>query len=740
MFEFLFKYPRADYGRSDLVFTADLPGPLLVVIAAVAILGIGGMLWRHRGRASAKQLAAVWALQVAMLAIVGAVLMQPALRTEQLKMGENAVALVVDRSQSMAYGSGGRRIDIAVDNLDAAVSESAELAILKYAVADTVERVPDFSVVQPDGATTELAASLVDIIDGARSQSLAAVILASDGIETSGTLSTQQLTAIATLGVPVHTIGVGREQIPEDVELSRVAAPDKALPGTTITARVSIRHDQQGEARVRVYDGDQLLATEAVTLPADATMTTALVDIDLREVGYHQLQFSIDSGAEEPERRNNERSTLVKVEEQQFRVLYFEGEPRWEYKFMRRAIDPEGDIRLVTLLRVSPNKYYRQGLESAEQLQDGFPTMRDELFGYDALILGSIEAASFSEQQLELIHSFVSERGGSLLLLAGPNGLGNGGWGQSGIADLLPARLPPLAVDSFHRFRVPARLTPQGADTQMLRLAQPGEDNRTAWSGLPDIANYQELGALKPAASTLLDMQTQTGSQPLLVTQPFGRGHVYILATGGTWRWQMSLPLEDQRHETFWQQLMRALVANAPPGVSLTASGGDTERQLRAEFRDEAYRPVGGLGVSAVVSHEGGESFTLRLPPSPDEAGVFAASVPLDATGTWYFEAIAERDGEPLYTARTSTYSESEKAEYFNIRRNTGLLRRLSEATGGQYFDAGNLDGLGELLRYSTAGITEQILRPVWDAPAIFLLLLLVKFGEWLLRRRWRTI
>ena len=284
------------------------------------------------------------------------------------------------------------------------------------------------------------------------------------------------------------------------------------------------------------------------------------------------------------------------------------------------------------------------------------------------------------------------------------------------------------------------RLTPQGADKQMLRLAPQGQDNRAAWSDLPDIADYQELGPLKPAASTLLDMQTATGSQPLLVTQPFGRGQVYILATGGTWRWQMSLPLEDQRHETFWQQLMRALVANAPPGVSLTASGGNTELQLRAEFRDEAYRPVEGIGVSAVVSHEDGESFTLNLPPSPSEGGVFAASVPLGSTGTWYFEAIAERDGEPLYTARASAYSESDKAEYFNIRRNSALLRRLSEATGGRYFDAGSLDGLDELLRYSTAGITEQILRPVWDAPALFLLLLLVKFGEWLLRRRWRTI
>jgi hypothetical protein len=247
----------------------------------------------------------------------------------------------------MVYGDGARRFDVATDNLDAAVSDSAELTELHYAIAGSVERTTDFAAVQPDGASTDIAASLVEIIEGARSQSLAAVILASDGNDTSGAISTEQLAKIAALGVPVHTIGIGRERIPEDLELVQIVTPDNALPGSTITARAAIRHDREGEARIRVYDGDELLATEAVTLPANATSTIALVDIDLREAGYHHLQFSVDDGGDEPERRNNQRSTLVKVEEQQFRVLYFEGEPRWEYKFLRRAIDPEGDVRLV---------------------------------------------------------------------------------------------------------------------------------------------------------------------------------------------------------------------------------------------------------------------------------------------------------------------------------------------------------------------------------------------------------
>jgi uncharacterized membrane protein len=477
-------------------------------------------------------------------------------------------------------------------------------------------------------------------------------------------------------------------------------------------------------------------------LRQDARSTTAWVNIELAEAGHHHLRFSVDGIPGEQELRNNSRSTLVEVADQEYRILYFEGEPRWEYKFMRRALADDEDLRIASLLRVSPNKYYRQGIDSPEQLENGFPATRDELFSYDALIIGSVEAVSLSGEQQKIIHDFVSERGGSLLMIAGPNGLGNGGWGQSQIADVLPVRLPPSTTNSFFRKKAAVVLTPQGADDQMLRLADTIDANRQSWNELPEVADYQVTGTLKPAAVTLLNVMTDVGQLPLLITQQFGRGHSYILASGGTWRWQMSMPVENQSHETFWRQLLRALVANAPSSVSLTASGdaGSTEISLRSEFRDDAFRPVDDIGVTAVVTHQDGDSWEVELTPSVDEPGVFQANITPTASGTWYFEAVAERNGEPIDVARASIHYESGQAEYFNFRRDSRALQRLSEATGGRYLEPDELNALPDLLRYSSSGITETDYRPIWDAPAVFLLLLLLKGGEWMLRRRWSTI
>jgi uncharacterized membrane protein len=744
LFELLFKYPREDFARSELIFVSYWPQWVLYLLGAIALAGISWFLYRRRGSAQASQLAAIWVLQVAMLVVVVWALAQPTLVTEKLRAGENTVALVLDSSESMAYGQTEPRFQLALQSLSGVLQADTalDLSVRHYELGESATVVTSFTESEPTASRTSIAASLMTVLQDARFNSLAAVVLSSDGADTNGGLSTEEIAAIAAFGVPIHTIAVGREVIAEDIEITDITLPDKVLPGSSLSARVSIRHDAPATTQVKVYSGDDLLARVPLELRADAGTTTAWVEFELAQAGHHNLHFSVDAIPGETELRNNSRSTLVEVANQKYQILYFEGEPRWEYKFLRRAIGSDEDLKIVSLLRVSPNKYYRQGIDTPEQLESGFPTTRDELFAYDALIIGSVEAASLSAEQQSLIRQFVSERGGSLLMIAGPNGLGNGGWGQSDIADVLPVSLPPSSIGSFFRKKASVELTPQGANTQLLRLADTTDANRVSWSELPEVADYQLTGNLKPAAVTLLNVDTDVGKMPLLVTQPFGRGHAYILATGGTWRWQMSLPLEDQRHETFWRQLLRALVASSPESVSLTASAGrgGSTISLRAEFRDEEFRPVDDIGVSAQVSHQDGASWSVNLQASAVDPGVFTAEIDPTESGTWYFEAVAHRNDEAVATARASIHYDSGQAEYFNIRRNSAQLRALSEATGGRYFAAQDLAALPDLLRYSSSGITEPEYRAIWDAPAVFILLLLLKMGEWLLRRRWSTI
>jgi uncharacterized membrane protein len=741
MYEFFFNYSPAVYNESEFILANTWPLWLLYFLAITFIAGcILTLVWKRKVL-NLFQLASIGGLQALMIGLVLFVLWQPALVTERLVGGENAVAILLDSSASMALAENGQSRMAQAQNL---ISEEGleDLAnsydILPYAFAEETVELTNFSELPNPGDTSNIGQSIVQALRTASNTSLGALILISDGADNSGNIDAATLSEIASYGVPIHAVGIGRETIPEDLELTNIQLPQSALPGTTLAAGVSIIHDQGGLTRVKVYNGDELISTEEIELSAEQNLTTAFIDVEVSDPGELDLRFTLDPITGESNLANNSRAQVVDVPDGSYRILYIEGEPRWEYKFLQRAMDEDPSVQLSTLLRVTPNKFYRQGIDDPLQLEEGFPIERAELFSYDALIIGSVELAEFNEQQQQMIHDFVSERGGSLMMLAGLNGLGLGGWNESVVSEVLPASLVEEDA-AFVRQQAKVVPSPSGLASPILLLSDSPSENLELWNNLPNIADYQNIGPLRPAATTLLEIDVDGELQPLLVTQPYGRGQSYIMATGGTWRWQMSMPLEDMSHETFWRQLARGLVANSPLPFELSTTVENEEIRVRAQVRDPDAEENQGLAVAAVVSSDYGPAMTLELLPSSTQPGVFEASFNPADTGLFSIEAISRVGDTPISSTRSAIRYEQNQ-EAFAIRQNRGLLEGLATATGGQYWQAEDWDDLPEAISYSTAGITEQDVRYLWDAPIIFILLILLKTAEWLLRRRWRTI
>ena len=771
MLDWLLKYPLADYARGKLTFLGGWPWTGLAAAFAVGVGLIVAFAWRRRHALGAGRLATVCVLQGAMLALALLALSQPALLSSSLASGENTLAVLLDDSASMSYQDGaGTRLEQARSVLGSpALAQLARRYRLRdYVFAGELHTVDDYGVIPPPGDRTAIGASVLQVLRELHTSALGAVLVISDGDDNAGAIPDATLEQIAAYGVPVHTIGIGRVRMPEDLELEDVVLPERALPGTSIAARVSIRHDGPGATRLKVYDGERFLASRDVMLPDDSGETSVPISFTLDQAGQRELSFTLDPKPGERELRNNTRVRMIDVAERRASVLYVEGEPRWEYKFMRRALDQDTGVRLASLLRTSVNGYYRQGVDSPTELATGFPSDRRTLYAYDALIIGSMPAAWFTPQQLQMIHDFVSERGGSLLMLAGPNGLGDGGWGDTVVGQMLPARLPASGgsgasgassgssgsapggagddsadsadgTDSFHRTRVPVVLTARGRLDPMLQFSDDPAQNERLWATLPPIADYQDVGAPRLAATTLLAIRVGDHEQPLLVSEPYGRGRTLILATGGTWRWRMGLPSTDQRHQQFWRQLLRGMVENVPQPFELTARARSGAIEVRAQLRDATFVPISDAQLIASVSSPQ-ESASFPLRPVPDQPGIYQGSYPPLHSGSFVIEASARRDGQPLDSTRTSLQFEQGEAEYFSLRQNRSLLEHLAAATGGRYWRPDQLGGLPQAIRASSAGVIEQRLLPLWDAPLLFLLLALLKGAEWLLRRRWGVI
>jgi uncharacterized membrane protein len=741
MYEFLFKYPQQAFADSEFVLASGWPLWLLFTLGGIGlILVIGFLAWK---RASMKwwQLGILGLLQGAMLALALFVIWQPALVNERLLPGENAVAVMLDTSASMALTDGETSRMVQAQELltPEALAELGETyTILPYGFAGGANALTSFAELPDPGTSTILGQSILQTLRQASSSSLGAMILVSDGADNGGAIAQSELNEIIGFGVPIHTVGIGRTSMPEDLELDAVALPSKALAGTTLSARVNIRHDAGGTARVKVYNGDEFLSTHDVELDPEQSSTLALIDIEVPEPGQLDLRFTLDPINGERNLANNSRSRVVDVPEGKYKILYIEGEPRWEYKFMQRALNDDPSIQLSTLLKVTPNKFYRQGIDDPNELADGFPTERHNLFEYDALVIGSMNVAEFTQEQQEMIRDFVSERGGSLMMIAGLNGLGLGGWGESVVNEVLPSRLSLQDAD-FVRQKAPVILTDSGRNAPMLKFSDSDTENTTLWSELPEVADYQKLGPLRPAATTLLEVSVDGNNIPLLVSQPYGRGQSFILATGGTWRWQMSLPLDDLRHETFWRQLARNLVANSPRPFELTATVENENIVVRAELRDPDAEENQGLAITAVASSDTNEVVNMELLPVAGSPGVYEAAFAPASNGLYSVEALSRKGDDVVSSVRTATrYDQGQ--ESFGVRQNRALLERVAAVTGGQYWTPEDWGDIPEAISYSTAGITQQQISYLWDAPFFFLLLFVLKAVEWLVRRTWKVI
>ena len=275
--------------------------------------------------------------------------------------------------------------------------------------------------------------------------------------------------------------------------------PSRVLADSRLSAQVTFQEFgyENRRARLNIKDAGKTLATREITIKADGKEQTESVLFNAGSAGIKTLQVTLEPLDGEENKNNNSVTRLVSAEANRPRILYIEGEPKWEFKFIRRAIEPDQSLQLTTILRTTQNKIYTQGVDTPEELQQGFPATVDELFKYQGIIIGGVEANYFTPTQQELLKQFVDRRGGGLLWLGGRGGLADGGWGKSSLTDLLPVNLPESQrhVSSRSGERGTHRRRSRQSDLPAWMTIRPRNVDR--WKKLPYLQNFQEAGTPK---------------------------------------------------------------------------------------------------------------------------------------------------------------------------------------------------------------------------------------------------
>lgn len=464
--------------------------------------------------------------------------------------------------------------------------------------------------------------------------------------------------------------------------------------------------------------------------------------------------------------------------------MYVSGRPNWEYKFLRRALAADEEIQMPALIRIAKrepkfewrgragetsNPLFRgfgaQGEEEvqrydkpvmirleardAEELRDGFPKSAAELFGeYRAVVLDDVEAGFFSAEQQRLLERFVTERGGSVMMLGGQECFREGGYEHTPLGRMLPVYLDRVSEEAgLEDGRL--NLTREGWLEPWLRLRAGDAEEEQRLSQMPGFFAMNRAFSIKPGAALLATVTDESQKAwPALVTQRFGAGRVTGLLLADLWRWGMRDEAGRVDLEKLWRQLFRWSVVDVPDALELQVAdvegqGGKVKR-LTMRVRDEAFQAVDDALVRMEVTREGGEKVVLHGDPSLREAGLFEAEFVNEEAGSYRVEAVVEKMGEAEEVGAakrmgkkvTGWVHDPVPGITADLRPATDWMERLAEGTGGKVLELAEMARLPELLGKLNVPVMDKRVEPLWHGGWVFLLVLGLLVGEWALRRK----
>lgn len=655
---------------------------------------------------------------------------------------------------------------------------------------------------QPSGTLTNIGAALREVAAVWKGQQTAGIVLITDGAQNAGPFP---LDAIVALQTPVYAIGVGTTKPPKDIQIQRIDVTPVAYIGhkhvlrvtvvqtgyTGETTRLSLREVNSNRlvdtATVTFTDEDQVsgfpydrksehLIVQRPHVPPRKTQTKQVIELNFtpQTEGHFQYTVALPTLSGELTNENNEKTFSLKSVKAKLNVFYLEGQPRWEYTFLKRALfrDPDIEPQCAILSRNASkwtgtdtmlsrfNGYYPQEGPLTEIPR--FPETPAELLKYDVLILGDLTAEHLTTAQQRAIVDFVETHGKPIIFLPSLNMLGTHGLRNTELAKLLPIHIPINGCRVWDtEFTV--QLTQAGVFHPMLQLSKTPGSNVALWRNLPTLSRSFRGFRLRGGARALME----TGkSEPLLIFQRAGLGKSLLIAAEGLWKWDFGVqPFKDTHYQTlyarFWAQVLRWMATNTDGNrLYLTTDAstyaiGDTVA-ITVRVSSETRKPQAAATLQIQVTPPEGAPFELRtraeaiegignnsslgLPAGASEgnprdaAGIYNAQFKAHRLGTYHIQATSVAGN--VEAEKIEIYVHPQLAELEAPQLNENLLKQLAAQTGGAYFALTDADSLHDTIAGVQNPVFVEAEREIWAHPLILIIVVGLLGTEWFLRKR----
>lgn len=784
----------------------------LLVAAFVAVLAVG-ILWIYRRESGSPPRwlrTGLVALRCVSIALILALLFEPILATEKLEDKRPTVVFLLDDSMSMSikgseYASPelragaisaltGKPVSGEPDPADAEalrgtsryemgkrILRSPELDWLgklgkthrlKFFMVDGAQAVGELGAQsaggeavsfpeEPQGRSTRLGDALREIVQGARGQYVAGVVVLSDGQSNAG----EDPVSVARFAgqrkpdpIPFFCVGLGSDEPQRDVEVVSVQAPPDVLKSDQpFEVKATIRSKGMSGSRVVValYKGDERVEERPLILNDALGGQIERFEQIPSDVGVFPYGVRVE---ELPEgdliEENNVAVQTVRITDQKFKILYVEGWPRFEYHKIEALLDRNDHIYDYSVLLLSADLKWAQPASSAERRLPGFPaTYRELLDNFDLVIWGDVDPqdphlpSGFDES----IRKFVMEGGGAFVMVGGmfhsPHS-----YGGTAMEPILPVRKLSREAPATYRDSFLVKLNPQ-LDHPLMQLADDPDVNTRLWNERFRPYWHWHMEEPKPLARALLlhaTHQTADGKPcPLMTLMQAGRGQSLFIGLDETWRWSRGVPEGDPLHpfNKFWNQAIKYLAADKlmRGGKSMVLKLDRSSYTLgervivTLELLDPAV-PGFGLELQEVQANllppdRIMKTLSLRREPGTSN---FVGTFPIVQKGHHELKVLPRGSSEVL--AEVTFDAKEYTAEFAAPQMNRKALAEAATASGGEFVELSRLAEVPDLLKSRTKQVTRRVTSRLMDAPLVFIVFCAAIVTEWILRKRFRMM
>jgi len=669
----------------------------------------------------------------------------------------------------------------------------------------------------PDAAIqrTDLAAALTRVMTDMSGKQLAGVVMLGDGRH-NGTYRVEPIAEqLGLQKVPFCSIVMAPARPPRDAAVVAVNAPETVAGGDEIHVEAELKLDGLAGQSVRValYDGaarvDPNDAPKVIAVPADADSFRARATFrDAPKAGgLHAYSVRIEPLEGEAFAANNSFPLTVNVSDQRTRLLLIDGRPRWEFRYVKNLFaDRDRGVRLQYVLlhpdriadaNAGPPVHASASRPPGDVEATALPATPEDWLKFDVVILGDVARADLSDEQLRTIGRFVTDAGGTLVVVAGPDAMPHA-YADTPLAEVLPVTFAPTTqpVDGSLRRGFHIALTPAGRASPIMYQDADAARNLEVWASLPEItwrhptcrarANATVLactlgadaprflretlngpGAERPteprrvAADVSTDIPVSAADaarqeqarryemdHPLIVVHQAAAGRVATLTFDRTWR--LRYGTGDSLHHKFWGQVLRWATADRlPGGTEFVKLGADRTRyapgqtvRLRAKIVRRDLSPVVSERAFAIVSRDGQPLTRQQLLYVPGTSGMYAAELAGLPSGAYRAVLEAPEIGPILAPDKVAAVAAEFSVdpvvgpERTELSADVALLGRLAAASGGVVLQPHQAAQVLSALGPRSIVRREVSETRLWDSWLMLGGILALAAGEWILRKR----